>query len=258
MSYTNVCNICHEIAQCPVTLNGFPIDGVHDISRPKKCKFSQSNPLCLLCVRDYMSFQKKQKKNGFKCFSNCCWITIRGWETYGEIGREPQDVAEPTLWRFMGKNGVTICRKCNVECNNVYDLGMHLKNKCIERNVNCPICFKSMSYKNLEEHLKNCKIYCVNCEEELEVINDFDILNNNTCDENGLQYIKIHKHKIKTGLNSYEIRTQRKPFIVKQHFCYELPIGNCKICNNPIKFMNLHEHKSCTMSISDHKENSNY
>ena len=94
-------------------------------------------------------------------------------------------------------------------------------------------------------------------EEELEVINYFDTLDN-TCDENGLKFIKVHKHKIKTGSNFYEIKTQRKPFIVKQHFCYELSLGNCKICNNPIKFMNLHEHKSCTMSISDHKENSNY
>ena len=62
---SNPCCICHETPSCPVTLNGYikKEEGI-DESRVRKCKFSQSNPLCLLCVRDYINHQINQKKKG--------------------------------------------------------------------------------------------------------------------------------------------------------------------------------------------------
>ena len=75
------CPVCQEKPQCPVTLNGYPKNGGN--GKLRKCTFSQSNPACLLCVRDYMYHQKEKEKTGFDCFSKCCFIPMRGWETYG-------------------------------------------------------------------------------------------------------------------------------------------------------------------------------
>ena len=72
---SNPCCICHETPSCPVTLNGHSKhEGRIDESRMKKSKFSQSNPLCLLCVRDYINHQINLKKKGFTCFSNCSGV----------------------------------------------------------------------------------------------------------------------------------------------------------------------------------------
>ncbi len=248
---SNPCSICHEIPQCPVTLNGYPKEGTMDINKPKKCKYSQSNPLCLLCVRDYMTFQKKNNNSGFKCFSNCCWITLRGWETYGELGREPDDVAEPTLWRFMDSNGETICRKCKKECNTVYDLGLHIKNECPERMVMCNICNTLVIYKNYKEHYNTCKIYCSECNEEL-ITGDSKDINISNHNETGLKWIKLHKHAVKINGN-FIVKTQRKPFIVKQHYCKERIIASCRGCNNFININNINDHLMCAISFSDHR-----
>ena len=242
---SNPCSICQEIPQCPVTLNGYPNDKLTSRDRPKKCKYSQSNPLCLLCVREYMTFQKNKNTSGFKCFSNCCWIELRGWETYGEIGREPEDVAEPTLWRFMDSNGITICRKCEKECKTVYDLGLHIKNECLERKILCSICNNIIIAKDYETHKNNCKIYCSECNEELIVTNTID----SSSDENGLKWIKLHRHAV----NKFVVKTQRKPFIVKEHYCKEKNIATCRGCNNFININNINEHLKCSVSVSDHR-----
>lgn len=249
MSYP--CSICQEIPQCPVTLNGYPAEGSENINKPKKCKYSQSNPLCLLCVRDYMTFQKKKAQNGFKCFSNCCWITLRGWETYGEIGRDAKDVAEPTLWRFMDKNGDTKCRKCEKNCNTVYELGLHIKNECPERKVICSICNTLVVFKDYEHHYNTCKIYCSECNEELIVLNNAN-MDTSVTDENGLKWIKLHQHAIKVE-NKFVVKSQRKPYVVKEHYCKERIIAACRECNGFININNINEHLKCALSFSDHR-----
>jgi hypothetical protein len=248
---SKLCSICHEIPQCPVTLNGHSMPGNNDMNKPKKCKYSQSNPTCLLCIRDYMTFQKKNKNTGFKCFSNCCWITLRGWETYGEIGRDAADVAEPTLWRFMDSNGDVKCRKCKKECETVYDLGLHIKNECPERMIMCSICNNLVVFKNYQEHSNNCKIYCCECNEELIITTDNNI-NKLSLDERGFKWIKIHKHYVKIN-DQFVVKTQRKPFGVKEHYCKEKTIASCNNCNNIITINNINSHLNCSVSQSDHR-----
>lgn len=246
---SNPCPICHEIPSCPVTLNGsIKIEEGIVEPRLRKCKFSQSNPSCLLCVRDYINYQTNHKKKGFNCFSNCCWIPIRGWETYGEIGREPEDVAEPTLWRALGKNGVVDCRKCNQKCESVYDLALHIKNSCPYRKVMCYICNTLIAGKDFKEHQKVCKIYCCDCNTEL-VVKTPSMLGQNPL--GGFKWIKIHKHSVLID-GEFVTKSQRKPIVVEQHYCEKKELIKCPYCKRAITIENIKSHIICSKSVSDH------
>uniref|UniRef100_A0A6C0BU08 TRAF-type domain-containing protein n=1 Tax=viral metagenome TaxID=1070528 RepID=A0A6C0BU08_9ZZZZ len=152
------CQICFEPVECPVTFN--TCDGF-------KCHASQSNPSCLLCVRSLLDNMKKQSKNEFTCLWKCCTLKNKGYLTYGEIGRKADDVAEPTMYRMMGSEGITQCRRCNIDCVTVYNLAMHIKKECQRRRVSCNICKKMMEAKELPEHEKTCFYKCKYCHEKL-------------------------------------------------------------------------------------------
>ena len=245
----NICPLCHEIPQCPVTLNGFPNNGNGCEGKMRKCTFSQSNPACLLCVRDYMYHHTEKKELWFACFSKCCYIHINGYQTYGDIGRSPEDVAEPTLWRWMDTEGVVECRRCEKNCNTVYELGIHIKNSCPCRKVMCEICNTLVDFKDFEEHKKQCSIFCVDCDQEL-IAKTCTILPLN---DTRFNWIKIHDHKVlKDG--KYVVLTQKNPLIVLEHLCINKPISMCTICSKEITMSNISLHEYCTKSVSDHKK----
>jgi len=191
--------------------------------------------------------KEKENKIGFYCFSKCCYIPIRGWETYGEIGRAPEDVAEPTLWKFMGENGVVECRRCEENCKTVYDLGLHIKNSCPYRKVMCETCNTLIVFKDYEEHKRQCKAYCFYCKEQLLVKTRTTLPVNET----SFKWIKVHKLCIHEKDNVGIIKTDKKPLIVLDHFCSKKVLSECTICHKAITIDNILSHKDCTKMEND-------
>ncbi len=177
------CQLCLQSVECPVTFNN---------SNGGKCPASQSNPSCLLCVRIWLDNMRKQGKETFPCFWKCCSMTNKGYITYGELGRKADDVAEPTMYRMMGSEGTTQCRRCNTDCVTVYNLAMHIKKTCPLRKISCNICKKMMDAKDLPAHQKNCYYKCQYCHDELPSVSKSETI---------------------------------------QHFCKKKPIFTCKYCS---------------------------
>jgi hypothetical protein len=115
----------------------------------------------------------------FKCITGCCEVINKGYLTYGELGRDPSDVAESTLWNSMGVNGVTKCTKCNEECSTVHNLGMHIKRNCSLRNIKCIICGEFYNIKDEKKHKQQCVFYCIWCGPTKNIIIYKDHNNNN-------------------------------------------------------------------------------
>jgi hypothetical protein len=184
------CQLCMEPVECPVTFNN--VQKVNGEIKYGKCAASQANPTCLMCAREYVLRMRKQGKQHFNCLYRCCTVKDNKFETYGEIGRKPDDVPEPTLYRQMRDNGVTVCRRCHTDCITVYDLAMHIKNTCPERMVTCKICKKDMKQRDLDEHAKSCYFMCLYCGIEIPI----------------LDKKKIPKHQ-----------------------CMKKPLFKCKFCN---------------------------
>lgn len=151
-----ICQICFEPVECPVTFNN---------NNDGKCKSSQCNPSCLLCVRKYVDQKVKNGSTTFTCLSRCCTLEFGNppCMVYGEIGRSLDDVPEPTMYRMIGSEGVTQCRRCNTDCVTVYNLAKHIRNECSFRKVKCKCCKKIMLDKSLKEHEKNCYFKCNLC-----------------------------------------------------------------------------------------------
>jgi hypothetical protein len=177
------CQLCFEPVECPVTFNN--VNGA-------KCPASQSNPSCLLCVRTWLDNMRNQGKETFPCFWNCCTMTNKGYITYGELGRKANDVAEPTLYRMMGSEGTTQCRRCNTDCVTLYNLAMHIKNTCTFRKISCNICKKIMHAKDMENHQETCYYKCQYCNDKLPFVSKSETI---------------------------------------QHFCKKKPIFTCKYCS---------------------------
>jgi len=206
------CIICKDVVELPVTLNVMK-HGIH-IS---KCPSSQGNQSCLMCIRQCMTVHSRQNGNWckkqftFSCPTGCCRIEANGWKTYGEIGRIADDVAEPTLWRNLGKNGITTCRRCNKEQGSVYELGKHVKLHCEKRKVWCNICEKIHQMEDDEEHKKKCFAFCKWC--------------------------GVEEH----------IDTDRKRNVLTKHICSNKPIALCLFCNENYSQKTQHLHSKCSM-----------
>ena len=182
------CQICYEQVECPVTFNAWDFDN----HKQYKCSASQCNPVCLLCARTYIDNMKKSGRNTFKCLYNCCEMVNKGYMTYGELGRNPEDVPEPTLYRSMKDNGVTVCRRCNTDCVTVYNLATHIKSTCPKRKLPCYVCKKLFEACDLPRHHETCYFKCQYCGEKLPHVGKNENL---------------------------------------QHICKKKPIFNCKFCS---------------------------
>jgi hypothetical protein len=192
------CPICYSPVELPITINA---------TNDKKCPFSQKNPICFLCVRKLMN-----GKNHITCLAGkgCCGkIVVRGWRTYGEIGRNSHDVAEPSMWKALGNNGVTICKRCNTDCGDVYELGQHVHSQCPQRKIKCKRCNKLVIANNIHSHNNNCFTRCKLCFEKI-------------CDQT-------------TNVS-----------VINKHYCKKLKIGTCNVCNNIITIENINTHRDCT------------
>ena len=203
------CLICHELVECPVTINGYfptPVIGINS-KNFSKCKSTISNPLCYRCLKKYLSSSGNTIYT--KCLHNCCRVNKNSLYSYGEIGRSFHDLPEPTMWKALGNKGVTKCKDCKLECFTVYDLGKHIINDCPNRLVKCYSCKKDINLLKLKEHNVNCNIKCRFCKEILEP------------DDN-------------------------KRF--KDHFCKQKPLFKCLICNQAISRENLNDntHINCS------------
>ena len=170
------CLICHDLVECPLTINGYTnTPSLSNKSNNKKnffykCKSSIHNPVCYRCFIVYIH------KNGnliyTKCLHNCCKVKKNDIFSYGEIGRSVDDLPENVMWKALDKNGVTTCRECNVECDTVYNLGKHIIHECEYRFKNCYACNKLFKKKELIEHNKECNIKCKYCNLILEPGNE--------------------------------------------------------------------------------------
>jgi hypothetical protein len=204
------CIICKDTIELPVTLNVMKY-GKH----VSKCPSSQGNQSCLMCVRQCMTVYSRQNKNWgkkqfkFPCPTGCCELEGNGWKTYGEIGRTADDVAEPTLWRNLGKNGETTCRRCGKEQDSVYELGKHVKLYCEKRKIWCHICKKVHQMEQDEEHKNECFSFCKWC-----------------------------------GVN-VKIETDNKLNVLTSHICANKPIARCLICNENYSKTTEYLHRNC-------------
>jgi hypothetical protein len=200
------CQLCFEPVESPVTFNN--ING-------SKCPASQSNPCCLLCVRNWLDNMKRQRKETFYCLWRCCTMSNKGYITYGELGRTATDVAEPTMYRMMGSEGVTVCRRCHTDCVTVYNLSTHIKTSCALRKISCTICKKIMEAKDLPKHRETCYYKCQYCGDNLPSVSKSETI---------------------------------------QHYCKKKPIFNCKFCNMTFcietlvtNYNNRQYHKCCKL-----------
>ena len=164
-----LCMICHDTVELPSTINA---------KSGKKCEASQNNPYCLFCIRQYMTDFKRRcgysernyNRTSFKCPTRCCELDISwGCFLYGESGRKRSQVAEPSMWKQLGKNGVTKCRRCDEELPDVYSLGLHVKNECKKRKIWCFLCKKTIECEEMQNHRMKCYTFCRWCDEKVTV-----------------------------------------------------------------------------------------
>ena len=202
------CLICHESVECPVTMNGYNNNSSLNATNKnfKKCKHSISNNCCYKCIKKYLNSTGNVIYT--KCLANCCKVHKDSYLSYGEIGRSYDDLPEPTLWKSLGKNGVTKCRDCKKEFDTVYDLGKHIINECDFRLVKCYACEKNIQSNLIEKHNEDCFLKCKYCQ------------------------IKL-------------IPDQGNKF--KPHFCLQKPMFKCK-CNKLLSIydINKNTHVECT------------
>ena len=156
---SNVCPICREEPNIPVTYNTIDSNG-----NLVACPVSKQSPYCLHCIRQYIGYEKH------KCPTNCCEggcnkKTIPNWKRYGDIGRRPDAVPCESLYRFMDNHniGITVCRICNKDCGGVLNLAKHYKNKCPATKIECKRCKKKVRRDQLKEHNERCFHYCSLC-----------------------------------------------------------------------------------------------
>ncbi len=228
---TQTCQICCDKQHVPVFLNGYKrkSNGIVDKTKLVPCPASQANMSCLSCTRQQIEFHKKEGKTYFLCPTKCHEIPLKvfkKWELYGEIGRDPDGPPCPAMYRMMDNNGIgcRTCSACGEECEGVYDLAMHIKNKCSKRKIQCEVCKQRMTINELEDHKKTCYRFCKNCGPYGPKIQYKNI--------DGVLYFTAHK-------------------------CPNKTLGNCRICQKSITFSNITEHKECTMAYkSDFKTTS--
>lgn len=209
------CPICYLPPEVPVCLNGKP--RICDLTEP--CLASQANPGCLRCVRNYIQYAVDDDKKEIKCFAGCHIINLdrpKKWQIYGEMGRNGNDHPCNSLARALDDvgEGVTKCRKCDEECGSVYNLGMHIKNKCSHRQTKCELCKKKMKMYELEKHREECYRVCSWCDEHNGVETKPIVLKNGTTD----------------------------------HYCPYKTLAKCRSCQKPITMNNIHQHKDCSLA----------
>jgi hypothetical protein len=209
------CPICCQPPEVPVCLNGKP--RICDLTEP--CSASQANPGCLRCVRNYIQYAVDDDKKEIKCFAGCHIINLdrpKKWQIYGEMGRNGNDHPCNSLARALDDvgEGVTKCRKCDEECGSVYNLGMHIKNKCSHRQTKCELCKKKMKMYELEKHREECYRVCSWCDEHNGVETKPIVLKNGTTD----------------------------------HYCPYKTLAKCRSCQKPITMNNIQQHKDCSLT----------
>lgn len=206
------CLICHEPVECPVTINGYVSTPYVSTNNKnfKKCKHSINNHTCYKCIKKYLSSTGNIYT---KCLANCCKVYKDSKFSFGEIGRSIDDLPEPTLWKSLGKNGVTKCRDCKEEFNSVYDLGKHIINECTFRLVKCNSCDKDIKFNLMNEHNKICFLKCKYC--NLKLTNEGNDFKPHYCLKKpmfkckcnqllSLDEIKNNSHIQCTKINKYE------------------------------------------------------
>ncbi len=202
------CLICHESVECPVTINGYICSSYISTFNKKhiKCKHSINNHTCYKCIKKYLNSTGNLIYT--KCLANCCKVQKDSIFSFGEIGRSIDDLPEPTLWKSLGKNGITKCRDCKMQFDTVYDLGKHVVKECNFRLVKCHSCHKQIQFNLMENHNQTCFLKCKFCDCKL----------------------------------TYDSNCKFKP-----HFCQKKPILKCK-CNKLLSFDDIknNKHVNCT------------
>lgn len=146
MNYQNICPICLENAELPVTIN---------FSKDKKCPFISKNLLCLRCVHRIISKKKYDKyincerclstnlftyhycnscglklnkKKIIKCICNSHKIDISNIEymCYGDYNHTSDDFVEKKLWNDLYFTN-TKCNNCKRNFKNIKQLYEHYK-----------------------------------------------------------------------------------------------------------------------------------
>ena len=212
-SESRICPICFQKPEVPVWYNGWR----NGILEP--CRASQNTPGCLYCIRKQINIALKDDKESIKCPWGCHTINLKRskkYEIYGELGRNADSHPCEAVARALDDmgEGITECRRCGEECGSVWELGMHIKNKCSHRTTKCKLCKKSMKMYELEEHAKVCYHICSWCDE-------------------------------KDGVDA-------KPIVLKKdgltdHYCPYKTLAKCRFCQNPITMDNIQSHKNCSL-----------
>lgn len=146
MNYENICPICLENTELPVTIN---------IYKDKKCPFILNNLLCLRCVHKMISKKKfdnyincerclstnlftyhycnscglkLNKKKYIKCICNSHKIDISNIEymCYGDYNHTSDDFVEQKLWNHLYFTNIK-CNNCNKKFKNIKQLYEHYK-----------------------------------------------------------------------------------------------------------------------------------
>lgn len=237
----NTCSICLEKVVLPVQINGTPNDSKLEIlgNRNKLCTIracpsSKNNMICLLCWRNYLKSNRSKNNNSIKCLSNCCNIKTKGALNYGEIGRSANDLAMPDLWKKMDKcldcginSDPTYFRTCPNNCgfigDTVIELGNHVRSGCTNKTITCILCKEKLLFKDLDKHKEEkCFYKCSSCNCPLKY---------------NIEYVN-NKPTIK---------------IIEDHFCKNIQIFSCSICNNFFSLSSLPEHLKCMNFKNIHK-----
>lgn len=202
------CLICHEPVECPVTINSYVSTSYVSTNYKnfKKCKHSINNHTCYKCIKKYLNSTTDSIFT--KCLANCCKVHKDSLFSFGEIGRSLDDLPEPTLWKSLGKNGITKCRDCKMQFDTVYDLGKHIVKECNFRLVKCHSCHKDIQFNLMNSHNETCFLKCKFCDQKL---------------------------------------TYDDTFKFKPHFCQKKPVLKCK-CNTLLSFDDIknNKHINCT------------
>ena len=208
------CHICLTEPELPVWLNGYNIKN----GKFETCSASQSSPSCLRCIRTEIDHVISSNKEKMKCWAGCHELRLnqpQKWRYYGEIGRTPECVPCPGLYKMMDNNkiGNTICRLCKEDCESVFELAKHIKYTCSYLRIKCKKCNLLVRKCDLNDHNKNCFNICVLC-------------------------LRTEKKVVKVNVNKNN---------TTDHYCPHLPLAKCRVCQQPITQYNMKHHQKCQL-----------
>ena len=112
----NLCPICYEIPDLPVSIN---------ISKTKKCPFINKNLVCLRCISKMISINSMYSYK-IKCLCNSHYIDVSNlhFRCYGDVYHTSDNFVESKLWNSL-YNKNKKCNNCNKKFKNIKELYKH-------------------------------------------------------------------------------------------------------------------------------------